>query len=108
MRHIISFLHIPDRPADAIGGAGDSFPGGHSGREPPNPIPNSEVKTLCADGSLAVGQVRVGHCQDPIRTPDGNVGGFSLRQSAKAEFVTPRGYSLRDRQSGPICLPASS
>ena len=53
----------------AIGGAGDSFPGGHSGREPPDPIPNSEVKTLCADGSLAVGQVRVGHCQDPIETP---------------------------------------
>ncbi len=64
------FLHIPDRPAwRRSSGAGDSFPGGHSGREPPDPIPNSEVKTLCADGSLAVGQVRVGHCQDPMRTP---------------------------------------
>ena len=51
--------------AAAISGAGASFPGGHSGREPPDPFPNSEVKTLCADGSLAVGQVRVGHCQDP-------------------------------------------
>jgi hypothetical protein len=27
------------------------LPGGHSEREPPDPIPNSEVKTLSADGS---------------------------------------------------------
>ncbi len=31
------------------------FPGGHSEREPPDPIPNSEVKTLCADGSVPLG-----------------------------------------------------
>src|SRR5687767_9094400 len=59
-----------------------SFPGGHSGREPPDPIPNSEVKTLCADGSLAVGQVRVGHCQDPKQNPPTETsGGFSLFSS---------------------------
>ena len=29
------------------------LPGGNSEREPPDPIPNSEVKTLCADGSVA-------------------------------------------------------
>ena len=28
------------------------LPGGHSEWEPPDPIPNSEVKTLCADGSV--------------------------------------------------------
>ena len=61
--------HSGQARAAAIGGAGDSFPGGHSGREPPDPIPNSEVKTLCADGSVAVGHVRVGHCQDPIQSP---------------------------------------
>ena len=32
----------------------NSLPGGNSEREPPDPIPNSEVKTLCADGSVAL------------------------------------------------------
>src|ERR1039457_2736459 len=41
------------------------LPGGHSEREPPDPIPNSEVKTLCADGSWAASHARVGHCQAP-------------------------------------------
>src|SRR2546429_8615808 len=41
----------------------DSLPGGHSEREPPDPIPNSEVKTLCADGSVPCRHARVGHCQ---------------------------------------------
>jgi hypothetical protein len=40
-----------------------SLPGGHSGREPPDPFPNSEVKTLCADDSVAASHARVGHCQ---------------------------------------------
>jgi hypothetical protein len=30
------------------------LPGGNSEREPPDPIPNSEVKTFCADGSVAI------------------------------------------------------
>ena len=38
-------------------------PGGNSEREPPDPIPNSEVKTLSADGSVAASHARVGHCQ---------------------------------------------
>ena len=40
-----------------------SLPGGNSEREPPDPIPNSEVKTLCADGSVGSPHVRVGHRQ---------------------------------------------
>src|SRR5918995_5166365 len=32
----------------------NSLPGGHSEREPPDPIPNSEVKTLSADGSVVL------------------------------------------------------
>jgi hypothetical protein len=76
--HFVS-PHSGQARADAISGAGDSLPGGHSGREPPDPIPNSEVKTLCADGSLAVGQVRVGHCQDPkVKPPSGNRRGLFL------------------------------
>ena len=35
---------------------------GHRGVEPPDPIPNSEVKPLSADGSVGSPHVRVGHC----------------------------------------------
>ena len=40
-----------------------SLPGGNSEWEPPDPIPNSEVKTLCADDSVAASYAKVGHCQ---------------------------------------------
>ena len=40
-----------------------SLPGGNSEREPPDSIPNSEVKTLSADGSVGSPHVRVGHRQ---------------------------------------------
>ena len=40
------------------------FPGGNSDLEPPDPIPNSEVKRISADGSVGPPHVRVGHCQD--------------------------------------------
>ena len=39
------------------------FPGGNSDWEPPDPILNSEVKTLSADGSVGSPHVRVGHRQ---------------------------------------------
>ena len=35
----------------------------NSKREPPDPIPNSEVKALSADGSVGLPHVRVGHRQ---------------------------------------------
>src|SRR6201985_810179 len=54
----------------------NSLPGGHSEREPPDPIPNSEVKTLCADGSVPFRHARVGYCQAPNRrTPVGKPAG---------------------------------
>ena len=38
--------------------------------EPPDPIPNSEVKRLIADGSVGLPHVRVGHRQALIlKTP---------------------------------------
>ena len=40
-----------------------SLPGGNSEWEPPDPISNSEVKTLSADGSVGSPHVRVGHRQ---------------------------------------------
>ena len=39
------------------------FPDGHRAVEPPDPIPNSEVKSSIADGSVAFRHVRVGHYQ---------------------------------------------
>ena len=39
------------------------LPGGHSERVPPDPIPNSEVKTLSADDSVGFPHVKVGHRQ---------------------------------------------
>ncbi len=39
--------------------------GDHSEMEPPDPIPNSEVKRFSADGSVGFPHVRVGHRQAP-------------------------------------------
>ena len=53
------------------------LPGGHSGREPPDPIPNSEVKTSSADGSVGSPHVRVGHRQVLMTIPPAfGLGGF--------------------------------
>jgi hypothetical protein len=50
------------------------LPGGNSEREPPDPFPNSEVKTLSADGSVTFGHARVGHCQAlESGTPGGEI-----------------------------------
>ena len=43
-----------------------SFPGDHSEWVPPDPLPNSEVKLLSADGSVGCPHARVGHCQGLI------------------------------------------
>ena len=46
------------------------LPGGLSEWEPPDPIPNSEVKLLCADDSVGSPHVKVGHRQAPnVKTP---------------------------------------
>ena len=37
--------------------------GGHSELDPPDPIPNSEVKRLSADDSVGFPHVKVGHRQ---------------------------------------------
>jgi hypothetical protein len=49
----------------------------HRALEPPDPIPNSEVKRRIADGSVGSPHVRVGHRQAPKKkTPIGNGRGF--------------------------------
>ncbi len=37
--------------------------GNHSVLDPPDPIPNSEVKWISADDSVGSPHVKVGHCQ---------------------------------------------
>src|SRR4051812_29516413 len=59
------------RPCEGRAASRNSLPGGNSEREPPDPIPNSEVKTLCADGSVPCGHARVGHCQASNGNPRG-------------------------------------
>ena len=56
-----------------------SLLGEHSEREPPDPIPNSEVKPLCADDSVAGCHVKVGHRQAlKLKNPILGLGFFCL------------------------------
>ena len=48
---------------------GHSLPDDHSESVPPDPIPNSVVKRLCADGSVGSPHVRVGRCQASPKGP---------------------------------------
>ena len=44
--------------------------GNNSVLDPPDPIPNSEVKRNCADDSVGSPHVKVGHCQAlKLKTP---------------------------------------
>ncbi len=38
------------------------LPSGNSVVDPPDPMPNSEVKRNCADDSVGLPHVKVGHC----------------------------------------------
>jgi hypothetical protein len=55
----------------------NGLPGGHSEWEPPDPIPNSEVKLLSADDSMVFRHAKVGHCQAfYTKTPIAALSGF--------------------------------
>jgi hypothetical protein len=74
--------------------------GDHSVVDPPVPIPNTEVKRYSADGSAAIGRVRVGRRQF-LPTFLWKVGFFVSTQVAQScslrwIFLT-RGYSIDDR-----------
>ena len=49
------------------------FPRNHRDIEPPDPIPNSVVKSVIADDSVGLPHVKVGHCQVLIREPRNSV-----------------------------------
>ena len=59
------------------------MPDDHSICEPPDPIPNSEVKPNSADGSVGFPHVRVGHRQISI-----------LKKPPFAAFFLPEIYAL--------------
>jgi hypothetical protein len=50
-------------------GSVNGLSGGHGEYEPPDPIPNSEVKVLSADDSVGLPHVKVGHRQALNQTP---------------------------------------
>ena len=60
-------IHIASREAKSLETQASQdatvSPDDHSEREPPDPMPNSEVKPLSADGSVEFLHVRVGHRQ---------------------------------------------
>ena len=81
----------------------------HRALEPPDPIPNSEVKRRIADGSVGLPHVRVGHRQAPKRrTRSRLAAGFFMpaRKRWDAEAPTEgyrehRGTNIALRQAGP-------
>src|SRR5690606_666644 len=67
----------------------------HRALEPPDPIPNSEVKRCIADGSVGLPHVRVGHRQAPNRKPR-HLAGFCIgRLSGALCYYCPMGQPGR-------------
>ena len=74
--------------------ASTSLPGGNSEWEPPESIPNSEVKLLSADDSVGPPHVKVGHCQAYIRNPREAIrGGFLFVAEVGSGLVVGRSRS---------------
>ena len=76
-----------DGPAPA--GAVNAFPGGHRPLEPPDPIPNSDVKRWLADASVGPPHANVGYRQGPLP----NTPVFAKGRGccfARTKCITPR------------------
>ena len=61
--------------------------GDHRELEPPDPMPNSEVKRLIADGSVGLPHVRVGHRQALIPKTPADGWGFFMTKVVKQKFL---------------------
>jgi hypothetical protein len=71
------------------------LPGGHSKREPLDPIPNSDVKPFSADDSLGFPHAKVGHCQaSKLKPPRLRRGGFFVFRQSMAEPHRPLRKSI--------------
>ena len=64
-----------------------SLLGDHSECEPPDPIPNSEVKPFSADDSVAVCHAKVGNCQALNTKPKSKHLGFFLTAICVKSFA---------------------
>ena len=76
--------------ATLFGESQTGLPDDHSEWEPPEPMPNSEVKPLSADGSVGSPHVRVGHRQAPKykRPPSRQCRGFFVFRTRCPSFPT--------------------
>ncbi len=75
-----------------------SLSGGNSEWEPPDPFPNSEVKTLSADGSVGSPHVRVGHRQAlNSKSPDRKIRAFFVEEPV-GDLPDHRGWQSRASQ----------
>ncbi len=69
--------------------------GNHSVLDPPDPIPNSEVKRNSADDSVGSPHVKVGHCQAfNFKTPYLKVRGFEVKCLAMTYFHMGRPHTI--------------
>ena len=69
------------------------MPGNHRAVEPPDPISNSVVKRVIADGSVGFPHVRVGHCQAPnIKERVTQLGGPFFMFGARSLCPLQRGH----------------
>ena len=73
----------------ALGRHPTELPDDHSECEPPDPISNSEVKVLSADGSVGSPHVRVGHRQALKYTSPNQISGwgFVVLRSLKTRVI---------------------
>ena len=75
----------------------NDLPGGNSALEPPDPIPNSEVKRRSADDSVGSPHVKVGHCQAlNSKSPDCLLTVWAFFFSARRNLgVTTKGQHVK-------------
>ena len=66
------------------------MPGDHRDVEPPDPIPNSEVKRVIADGSVGSPHARVGHRQALTTKPSLPTRGLGFRVLGGKQAITVR------------------
>ena len=85
------FKSVPGYPTELLGN--------NSVLDPPDPIPNSEVKRNCADDSVGSPHVKVGHCQALIRKPRSTATGlFSFWHSSGDYYDKYICWNMNTRQ----------
>ena len=76
----------------------------HSKLEPPDPIPNSEVKRLSADGSVGLPHVRVGHRQaSNSKSLSDNWQGFFTISTTLLICIRCAGENLENKSKEKAC-----